>query len=154
MKTLFFLLLAAGLALSAPRAAQAFCFTEAGARYHVDPQLLRAIAEVESRFNPRAVNANRNKEGDVISRDYGLMQINSTHVPKLRELGVLKSEQDLLNNPCLNVQTGAWILARHLQVCGVTWECLGSYNAGFADDNTARRMRYARKVYANYMARR
>lgn len=156
MNNLFCLLLAAGLflcTLMVPSTAHAFCFNEAGARYHVDPQLLRAIASVESSFNPRAINANRNKKGQITSRDYGLMQINSTHITQLRAMGVLQSEQDLLTNPCLNVQTGAWILARHLQVCGVTWECLGSYNAGFADDNTARRMLYARKVYAYYTAR-
>lgn len=132
--------------------AQAFCFNEAGAKYHVDPLLLRAISKVESRDNPRAINYNRNKKGQITSRDYGLMQINSTQLPKLEAMGVLQSEQDLLTNPCLNVQVGAWVLARHLQVCGVTWECLGSYNAGFADDNQSRRMIYARKVYAEYFA--
>lgn len=133
---------------------QAFCFNEAGARYRVDPQLLRAIAQVESGMNPTATGYNRDKKGQVTSRDYGLMQINSTHIKELRALGVLHSESDLLNDPCLNVQTGAWILARHLQVCGLTWQCLGSYNAGFAEDNGVRRMIYARKVYALYMARR
>ncbi|MGK3116311.1 lytic transglycosylase domain-containing protein [Candidatus Pantoea formicae] len=154
MKKLFSLLIAGGLLLCASRSAMAFCYNEAGARYHVDPQLLRSISKVESGFNPGAIGYNRNKKGQVTSRDFGLMQINSTHVPQLRTMGVLQSEQDLLTKPCLNVMVGAWILARHLQVCGVTWECLGSYNAGFADDNTARRMLYARKVYADYMARR
>lgn len=154
MKKLFPLLLAAGLMLCASRSAMAFCYNEAGARYHVDPQLLRSISKVESGFDPGAIGYNRNKKGRVTSRDFGLMQINSTHVPQLRSMGVLQNEQELLTRPCLNVMVGAWILARHLQVCGVTWECLGSYNAGFADDNTARRMLYARKVYADYMARR
>ncbi|MBU9819677.1 lytic transglycosylase domain-containing protein [Rahnella sp. BCC 1045] len=137
------------LALSFP--AQAFCFNEAGARYHVDPLLLRAITQVESSDNPHAINYNRNKKGKITSHDDGLMQINSTHLPELLSMGVLHSEQELLTNPCLNVQVGAWVLARHLQVCGVTWECLGSYNAGFADDNKEKRMLYARKVYAKYL---
>lgn len=154
MNRLTYLLTVAGLLLCATLPAQAYCYNEAGARYHVDPQLLRSISKVESGFNARAIGYNRNKKGQVTSRDFGLMQINSTHVPQLRTMGVLQSEQDLLTKPCLNVMVGAWILARHLQVCGVTWECLGSYNAGFADDNTARRMLYARKVYADYMARR
>jgi len=131
---------------------QAFCFKEAGARYHVSPALLRAIAEVESGMNPEATGFNRDRKGRITSRDYGLMQINSTHIPQLKAMGVIRSENDLLTQPCLNVQTGAWILARHLQVCGLTWQCLGSYNAGFADDNQARRMIYARKVYARWMA--
>ncbi|MEN4545961.1 lytic transglycosylase domain-containing protein [Pantoea agglomerans] len=146
------LLIAAALSFSV--SAQAYCFREAGARYHVSPQLLRAIAQVESGMNPHAVGYNRNKQGRVTSRDFGLMQINSTHLAKLKAMGIISDERDLLTQPCLNVQTGAWILAQHLQVCGLTWQCLGSYNAGFADGNQARRMIYARKVYSIWLASR
>lgn len=146
------LLLAAALFFSA--SAQAYCFREAGARYHVSPQLLRAIAQVESGMNPHAIGYNRDRQGRVTSRDFGLMQINSTHLAKLKAMGVITDERDLLTQPCLNVQTGAWILAQHLQVCGLTWQCLGSYNAGFADGNQARRMLYARKVYSTWLATR
>jgi len=139
----------AGLMLAAP--AGAFCFKEAGARYHQDPKLLRAIAIVESSLNPKAVGKNIRK-GKVASRDLGLMQINDTHIPELRALGVIKNRQELLTNPCLNVQVGAWILARSLKKCGISWECLGSYNAGFARNNSARRLKYARKVYTTYLA--
>ncbi|HIF4822178.1 TPA: lytic transglycosylase domain-containing protein [Serratia marcescens] len=131
--------------------AQAFCFNEAGARYKVDPLLLRSMATVESSLNPQAIGKNRDKAGRVTSRDFGLMQINDRHIPQLRALGIIRSEQDLLTNSCLNVQIGAWILAKHLKQCGVNWQCLGSYNAGFADNNGPRRMIYARKVYAMYM---
>ena len=146
------LLLAAALFFST--SAQAYCFREAGARYHVSPQLLRAIAQVESGMNPHAIGYNRDRQGRVTSRDFGLMQINSTHLAKLKAMGVITDERDLLTQPCLNVQTGAWILAQHLQVCGLTWQCLGSYNAGFADGNQARRMLYARKVYSIWLASR
>jgi len=130
---------------------QAYCFREAGARYHVSPQLLRAIAQVESGMNPHAIGYNRNRQGLVTSRDFGLMQINSTHLAKLKSMGVIRDERDLLTDPCLNVQTGAWILAQHLQICGLTWQCLGSYNAGFAEGNQARRMVYARKVWSKWL---
>jgi len=133
-----------------PQQASAFCFQEAGARYHIDPLLLRAMTKVESGFNPQAVNANRNRHGQVTSTDYGLMQINYSHIQQLRALGIIRNKQDLLTNACLNVQIGAWILAKSLRRCGVTWQCLGSYNAGFAQDNGARRMIYARKVYDSY----
>lgn len=142
------------MALLFSSSVQAYCFREAGARYNVSPQLLRAIAQVESGMNPHAVGYNRNRQGRVTSRDFGLMQINSTHLAKLKAMGVISDERDLLTQPCLNVQTGAWILAQHLQVCGLTWQCLGSYNAGFADGNQARRMLYARKVYAIWQATR
>lgn len=149
---LYSLLLLTALCIST--SAQAYCFQEAGARYHVSPQLLRAIAQVESGMNPHAIGYNRNRQGHITSRDFGLMQINSTHLAKLKAMGVINDERDLLTQPCLNVQTGAWILAQHLQVCGLTWQCLGSYNAGFADGNQARRMLYARKVYSIWLASR
>ncbi|MEG7665005.1 lytic transglycosylase domain-containing protein [Hafnia paralvei] len=130
--------------------ANAFCFNEAGALYQIDPVLLRSLAIRESSLNPKAINSNKNKEGKVTSYDYGLMQINSTHISELKSLGVIKSKDDLLDKPCLNVQVGAWILAKHLQKCGVNWDCLGSYNAGFSDKNALVRMFYAKKIYAIY----
>lgn len=144
------LCLTLGVTMLASLPAQAFCFDEAGARYRVDPLLLRAIAHVESGMQPRIIGKNMFGK-KVLSRDYGLMQINERHVSQLRAMRILNSEQDLLDNPCLNVQIGAWILAKHLKQCGVNWECLGSYNAGFAKDNTPRRMIYARKIYSTYL---
>ena len=129
---------------------QAFCFNEAGARYHLDPQLLRSMAVVESALNAHAINENK-RHGRVLSVDYGLMQINSTHIPNLKRLGIIKDKQELLTKPCLNVQIGAWLLAGHLQKCGVNWQCLGTYNTGFTH-NIPGRMRYARKVYRVYLA--
>jgi soluble lytic murein transglycosylase-like protein len=49
-------------------------FKEAGSTFQVDPNLLAAIARVESNFNAGAVSpANTNG-----TRDYGIMQINET----------------------------------------------------------------------------
>lgn len=126
--------------------AQAYCFARAGQRYHIDPLLLEAIAIHESGLRAGVVNNN----GSRLGLDYGVMQINSHHVPELVRLGVIRSAQDLLTDPCLNVQVGAWILARHLQVCGVNWNCLGSYNAGFAARTRGRRDHYASDIYVLY----
>lgn len=68
-----FLLLALSLGLTAQ--AHAWCFAEAGQRYHIDPLLLKAIAIKETNLNPKAIGKNRDKKGNVTSRDYGLMQI-------------------------------------------------------------------------------
>lgn len=130
--------------------ASAFCFNDAGARYNIDPVLLRSISIRESSLNPNAINSNKNKDGKITSYDYGLMQVNSSHLEKLKSLGIIKSKNDLLTNPCLNVQIGAWILATHIQKCGVNWDCLGSYNAGFADGRAGTRMNYAMKIYKIY----
>ena len=59
-------------------AAQAFCFEEAGKEHRISPELLKSIARVESGFNYKAVNKNRNG-----SRDLGLMQINSAWIDTL-----------------------------------------------------------------------
>lgn len=128
---------------------QAFCFEAAGAKYGISPRLLEAIARGESHLDPRAINVNRDKKGRVKSTDYGLMQINSTHIPELLAMGVISSADDLYR-PCLNVQTGAWVLAKHFQVCGITWNCLGSYNAGFRADRHETREHYANRIWRIY----
>ena len=126
------------------------CFIQAGKRYLIAPELLKTIAQQESGLVATAINHNKNKSGKIISTDYGIMQINSSHIPELKKLGVIKDKDELLKNPCLNIHTGAWILARHFQRCGVNWECLGSYNAGFSKNNTALRMIYARIIHNRY----
>lgn len=128
----------------------AFCFEEAGSKYQIDPLLLRAIAMQESGLKARAINKNI-RNGIVVSIDYGVMQVNSIHIPELIRLGAVNNKDDLLNNPCLNVQIGAWILAKHLRKCGVNWECLGSYNAGFSAKNKNIRLSYAKKIYKKYL---
>lgn len=128
----------------------AYCFNEAGEKYKIDPALLKSIAMQESGLNAKAINKNK-RNGKVVSIDYGVMQINSTHIPGLIKLGVIKSHEDLLNNPCLNVQVGAWVLAKHLRKCGVNWECLGSYNGGFSEKNKQIRLNYAKRIYSKYL---
>ncbi|AYC17860.1 hypothetical protein DZA65_00955 [Dickeya dianthicola] len=143
-------LLSVLLALVSP-SARAFCFEAAGEKYHIDPLLLLAIAKGESSLNPAAVNINRDKvTRREVSRDYGLMQVNSTNLPGLIKQGIISRPDDLLTRPCLNVQIGTWILARHFQVCGISWNCLGSYNAGFRLDRHESRESYANRIYAIY----
>ncbi|SON51550.1 Lytic transglycosylase PilT (fragment) [Vibrio tapetis subsp. tapetis] len=81
-----------------PFPAFAFCFDEAGNHYNVSPDLLRAIATVESNLNPNAINENKNNVGEVVSRDYGLMQINSIWFDKLSDFNV--NDQNVYD-PCL-----------------------------------------------------
>ncbi|EBF2118882.1 lytic transglycosylase domain-containing protein [Salmonella enterica subsp. enterica serovar Agona] len=138
------------LILVCPRV-DAFCFESAGAKYHIDPLLVKAIAIGESSLRPGVTNINRDKKtGQALSTDYGLMQVNSSHIPSLIAQGYIRSSQDLLNRPCLNVQIGTWILAKHFQVCGISWNCLGSYNAGFRKDRHETRESYANRIYAIY----
>lgn len=126
-------------------ACNAFCFSEAGDRYGVDPLLLISIAQVESSMNPKAINKNKNKSIDV-----GLMQINSIWFSILgKSWGITKDS--LIEDPCQNVYVGAYILALNIKKNGVNWKSIGAYNAGFSDKNEPKREVYSKKIYNLYV---
>lgn len=116
------------------------CWADASARYGVPVDLLYAVARVESgnRYN---IVSGKNKNG---SRDIGLMQINSSHLPLLKKYGI--TEQKLLDDPCLNLHVGAWIMAESISRHGFNWVGIGAYNAA----SKHKRMAYAEKVMAMY----
>nr|WP_017818221.1 lytic transglycosylase domain-containing protein [Vibrio harveyi] len=122
-----------------PFQASAFCFDEAGQYYNVSADLLRAIAQVESNLDPTAYNENKNAAGKITSRDFGLMQINSSWFSKLADLNV--NEQNVYE-PCFNVSLGAWVLSTNFATHGYNWNSVGAYNAGFS-----KRTEHARKIY-------
>ena len=131
--------------LSLPAHALA-CWDEAAHRYGVSSQLLYAVAKVESHLNPNAINlSHRQRTG---SYDIGLMQINSSHLPKLARHGITEAH---LYDPCTNLQVGAWLLADAFARHGVTWNAVGAYNAACSQlkgEACARaRSEYAWKVY-------
>lgn len=115
------------------------CWDKAGIAYKVDPWLLFSIAKVESSFNHKATNLNKNK-----SIDIGLMQINSIWLPTLSKFGI--TTQDLFD-PCTSIFVGAWITAQNIKRFGYNIDGIGAYNA---PGNIVLRRNYARKVYAAY----
>jgi soluble lytic murein transglycosylase-like protein len=114
--------------------AQADCFDEAARYQKVNPLILRAIAWQESHNTPDALHKNENG-----STDYGLMQINSVHLPKLAQYGI---SSETLMEPCKNVYIAAWHLRQKMNKYGNTWEAVGAYHS----ETPSLRDRYARQI--------
>ncbi|MEZ2311400.1 lytic transglycosylase domain-containing protein [Paraburkholderia sp. RCC_158] len=115
--------------------AHADCLDDAAAFQHVSTQLVHAIAQHESGMRANAVNLNSNGTEDI-----GLMQINSSWLPKLARYGIRR--QDLFN-PCVNGYVGTWILASNIRQFGPTWKAVGAYNAV----STQKQLIYANAIY-------
>lgn len=128
----------------AAQAAFANCWQEASSTYKIPVAILAAVAKAESGFNVTAVHANANK-----SKDFGLMQINDSHLPVLSRYGI--KEKDLYDG-CTNLKVGAWILASNASRLGWTWDAIGAYNVGCKSLNKQecdkRRASYAWKIHA------
>lgn len=128
-----------------------WCWREAGDRYGVDAWLLYSIAKKESGLNNGAINVNTNGTEDVC-----MMQINSSHFTKLSRHGITRMR--LLNDPCLCINVGAWVLSNayaHYGVewgAGPDWQAVGAYNAGMAKSlkQERRRQNYSQDVARIY----
>ncbi|WP_321794645.1 lytic transglycosylase domain-containing protein [Caballeronia sp. J97] len=123
------------LAATAPTLARADCLDDAAIYHRVSVQLVRAIAQQESGMRPYVTN--RNSDG---SEDIGLMQINSTWLPKLARFGI--SRQHLFD-ACVNAYVGTWILASNIKQFGPTWRAVGAYNAVSSN----KQLVYANNIY-------
>ncbi|RQS40711.1 lytic transglycosylase domain-containing protein [Burkholderia sp. Bp8986] len=115
---------------------RADCFEAAAGYQRVNPWILRAIAWKESRYLTDATHRNMNG-----STDYGIMQINSIHLPELYEYGI--SEATLME-PCKNIYIAAWYLRQKMNKYGNTWDAIGSYHS----ETPSLRNRYAQQIEA------
>jgi soluble lytic murein transglycosylase-like protein len=114
------------------------CFQKAAEKFHVDPLLLHAIAEVETGVRNDIVHVNRDG-----SKDYGLMQVNEINLSAAQEARITA-------DPCFAVEKGAEVLSGMIARFGYSWAAVGGYNAGLAKSRAARRHHYAAKVSARY----
>lgn len=125
------------------------CFARAGAIYGVSPQLLKAIARVESSHQPAAMNLSHTARTGTY--DIGLMQINSSHLSKGRVLVRSGLSEHDLKDGCVNAHVGAWLLADLFRRHGVSWDTVGRYNAACTTLTPAEcltaRATYTWKVY-------
>lgn len=116
-------------------AGQADCLDDAASYFGVDTTLVHAIAYHESGMRPQAIN--RNRDGSI---DIGLMQINSSWLPRLASNGIGKQQ---LLDPCVNGYVGTWILRSNIERVGPTWKAVGAYNAS----SPTKQLRYANRIY-------
>lgn len=135
-------MLAEAVALAATLSYPA-CVAPIEQHFRLPAGIVSAIIKVESGGNPAAINrANRN--GTV---DYGLMQINSIHLPRLAAHGV--DEQVLLSQPCVNVAIGADVLYQGLAATGgALAPALSMYNTGRPDSSVG--AAYAARVLSHF----
>lgn len=109
---------------------------EVSQKYSIPMELILAIINHESNFNPRAYN--RNKDG---TEDRGLMQVNYQHnIRLMREYGISDPEQ--LYDIEINIELGARILYENFQRFGNWIMAVKAYN-GLKADNWD----YVKKVF-------
>ena len=106
--------------------------------YGINPLLLKAIARIESNFNPTAVHWNVNG-----SYDYGIMQINSSWKP------FLDDRWQYLSDPGYNILIGAWVLRQCMQKYGYSWDAVACYNTGRGLSDAGRSRREHAIIYIN-----
>lgn len=123
--------------------AHADCVDRAAARFRLDPDLLRALAEQES-YNDTAAIGPLLSDGN---RAIGKWQINTIHLPELARYGVMRSH---LMTECGSAFVGAWYLARYVAMVGPTWHALGVYNTGPGSKNVAAQRRFEAAVRRRY----
>ena len=131
--TRLFVALVAGVAIASP--CHADCLDDAATYRHISAQLVRAIAQHESGMHANAVNVN--SDG---SEDIGLMQINTSWLPKLGRYGIRREH---LFDACVNAYVGTWILASNIREFGPTWKAVGAYNAR----SSSKQLIYANAIY-------
>ncbi len=112
-------------------------YIDAGEYYEIQPLLLKAIAQTESGQNPNALNC-ANKNGTC---DYGIMQINSVHLPVLKSQGITIEK---LFDEKTNIRVGAQVLKGCIKKFGFTYKTLNCYNGKINGND------YYSKVIRNY----
>jgi soluble lytic murein transglycosylase-like protein len=118
------MMLAAALALTASLSYPS-CIDAVERHYGLPGGIVSSIIRAESGGNALAVNRS-NRNG---TADYGLMQVNSSHLPWLSRYGI--DETRLLHDPCANVAVGSYIFHKaYTENGGRIVPALATYNTG------------------------
>lgn len=122
---------------SPPAITREACIASAASRYAVPVDLVRAVIRTEG-GKTGAISGNKNG-----SYDMGLMQVNSIHLPEMKRYGITRDY--LINNECINIHIGTFILHRALSESQDFWRGVGAYNSKTPVHNE----RYRKKVWGN-----
>lgn len=115
------------------------CATQIAEQYKIPLDVLKAIRRVESSGNPNVGRVCGNRNGTC---DLGVMQINTSWLPRLHKNGI--SATLLVSNQCMNIAVGAWVLASNIYQYGDMRAALSAYNTGKPASTVG--LRYAEKV--------
>ncbi len=104
----------------------AACVAHAARAYSLPVMLLQGILATEG---GHVGEIHKNANG---SYDMGPAQVNSTWLPTLAAQGITRAQ--ILNDGCLNVRIGAWILGQAMKGAdpsqpGQFWQHVGAYNS-------------------------
>lgn len=91
---------------------------------HVESIPLAALVGILSAEGGRIGEVSRNQNGTV---DVGPMQVNSIWAPRLRDKGIRWKR--VIDNGCVNVAVGAWILRLAYDHTGNIWAAIGKYHS-------------------------
>lgn len=113
------------------------CINHAAEIFHVPATLIISVMKIENGWNGAAI---KNKNG---TYDLGVMQVNSSWLKQVRKTGITREQ--LQYDPCVNVHTATWILAKGLAK-GEGWQGVGNYHSATPVYN----QRYRQKVKMAY----
>ena len=113
------------------------CINHAAQIFHVPATLIISVMKIENGWNGASI---KNMNG---TTDLGVMQVNSSWVRQLNKYGITR--ESLQYDPCVNVHTATWILAKGLAK-GEGWQGVGNYHSATPIHN----QRYRQKVKMAY----
>ncbi len=116
------------------------CVYVVSQRYSIPQAVLYAIMKVEG---GQVGKGHKNANG---TRDWGPMQINDRWIKLIHRRYHYVTKKSIINDPCTNVDIGAWILYNLWNKDKSLWVAVGHYHSY----NIAEGNRYRIKVYAWY----
>ncbi len=118
------------------------CINQAAIAYHIPATVILSVIKTENGKNGLAV---KNKNG---SYDLGVMQINTTWLPRLKQEGI--TAEQIKRNPCINVHVGTWILAQGM-ANGSGWQGVANYHSYTKKHNQLYQEK-VKRVYSKYQS--